>query len=140
LTFSASPIYDVLIFVRQKFTILSIWDNTYSTALEINSCSVSRVYTVLEKLAEVGDNYFQKIYNNNIIYLLNERGIKCSGESSRTMEKYGEERVFRHRGESKQMEMHIKIGTKVRIYFDIDPENQKIIIGYCGKHLRTVSG
>lgn len=102
----------------------------------MNDCSAERVYTVLKKLAIIGDIYFHQTSNNNIISLLKEEGVTCSRESSSTMNKYGEERIFRHRGQSRKMELHIKVGRHLRIYFDIDRENQKIIIGYCGRHLR----
>ncbi len=125
--------------VGEKFRIFNIWDNAYTSASNINGSSPERVYTVLEILAKVGDSYFQQTTNNSIVYLLNEEGVRCSGESSQTMDRYGNERVFHHRGKSSQMKMHLKVGRNLRIYFDIDIENQKIMIGYCGKHLRTVT-
>jgi hypothetical protein len=139
-TANCSNVSEALMVAGQKFVILNIWDNAHRTANDVNDSSPRRVYTILEILANVGDRYFQQKTNNGIIYLLNEEGVQCSGEYRGTMDKYGNERVFHHRGESKQMEMHIKVGRHLRIYFDIDMKNQKIIIGYCGKHLRTVTG
>ena len=95
---------------------------------------------MLEILAKVGKHHFQQTNNNGIIYLLNKEGVRCSGESDTTMTKYGNERIFRHRGETRRMEMHIKVGLQLRIYFDVDMDNQKIIIGYCGRHLSTATG
>ena len=125
--------------VDENFTILNIWDNAYTSASNINGSSPKRVYTVLKILAKVGNIYFQQANNNGIVYLLNEEGVRCSGESRSTMNEYGDERFFRQRGISRQMEMHIKVGRQLRIYFDIDTKNKKIIIGYCGRHLRTVT-
>jgi hypothetical protein len=140
-TVECSTVFDALMLVAEKFTILNIWKDAYTNASDVNGSSPRRVYTVLEILAKVGDSYFQQATNNGIVYLLNEEGVNCSGESRRTMDKYGCERDFHHPGEPvKRMEMHIKVGRQLRIYFDVDTENEKIIIGYCGKHLRTVSG
>jgi hypothetical protein len=140
-TVECSTVSEALKVAGEKFTILNVWDNAYTTASDVNGSSPRRVYTVLEILAKVGDNHFQQTTNNGIIYLLNEEGIRCSRESMKTMNKYGFERDFPRRGKPvKRMEMHIKVGRQLRIYFDVDTENEKIIIGYCGKHLRTVSG
>ena len=139
-TIDCSNVSDALMLVDEKFTILNIWDNAYTSVSNINGSSPKRVYTVLEILAEVGDRHFQQANNNSIISLLNESGVRFSKESSQTMDRYGAERIFRHQGESRKMEMHIKVGQNLRIYFDIDTENKKIIIGYCGRHLHTVNG
>ena len=135
-----STVSDALKFAGEKFTILNIWDNAYRTAFNANESSPKRVYSVLEILAKVGDRHFQQTTNNSIVALLQEENVSCSRESSQTMDQHGDERVFHHRGESRQMEMHLKVGRNLRIYFDIDIENEKIIIGYCGRHLRTVTG
>jgi hypothetical protein len=136
-----SNVYEALMLAGEKFTILNILDNAHKTALDINDSSPGRVYTVLEILAKVGEYHFQQTTNKGIIYLLNEEGVRCSGESRETMNRYGCERDFHHRGEPvRRMEKHIKVGQKLRIYFDVDMENQKIIVGYCGKHLRTATG
>jgi hypothetical protein len=131
---------DALSIAGENFAILNIWDRAYEAASNINHYLPQIIYTILEILAGIGSNYFQGSINNSITELLNQKGVRCSGESTPTMNKYGAERVFRHRGESRQMEMHIKIGLYLRIYFDMDTEKKKIIIGYCGKHLRTVTG
>ena len=139
-TIDCSNVWEALMLAEAKFTTLNIWDNASSSSVDMNSSSPRRVYTVLEILAEVGGRHFQQANNNSIISSLNESGVRCSRESSQTMDRYGAERVFRHRGESRKMEMHIKVGQNLRIYFDIDTKNKKIIIGYCGRHLRTVTG
>ncbi|WP_373546445.1 hypothetical protein [Chamaesiphon sp.] len=138
-TVECSTVSDALMLVAEKFTILNVWENAYTTASDVNGSSPKRVYTVLEILAKVGDRHFEEANNNGIVYLLNEEGVRCSGESRSTMNEYGDERFFRHRGLSRQMKMHIKVGRQLRIYFYIDTENKKIIIGYCGRHLRTVN-
>jgi hypothetical protein len=132
---------DALMFARTNFTILNIWNNAFTTAATIDRYLPKKVYTVLEILAEVGDLYFQGSIGNSIPELLRQRGVPCSRESMSTMGKYGYERDFPYAGKKTQrMDMHLKIGRKIRIYFDVDPEDRKISIGYCGQHLHTVTG
>lgn len=132
---------DALMFARTNFTILNIWNNAFATAATIDRYLPKKVYTVLEILAEVGDLYFQGSIGNSIPELLRQRGVPCSRESMSTMGKYGYERDFPYAGKKTQrMDMHLKIGRKIRIYFDVDSEDRKISIGYCGQHLHTVTG
>ncbi len=132
---------DALMFARTNFTILNIWNNAFTTAATLDRYLPKKVYTVLEILAEVGDLYFQGSIGNGIPELLRQRGVPCSRESMSTMGKYGYERDFPYAGKKTQrMEMHLKIGRKIRIYFDVDHEDRKISIGYCGQHLHTVTG
>lgn len=132
---------DALMFARTNFTILNIWNNAFTTAATLDRYLPKKVYTVLEILAEVGDLYFQGSIGNSIPELLRQRGVPCSRESMSTMGKYGYERDFPYTGKKTQrMDMHLKIGRKIRIYFDVDHEDRKISIGYCGQHLHTVTG
>jgi hypothetical protein len=132
---------DALMFARQNFTILNIWNNAFTTAATIDRYLPKKVYAVLEILANVGNLHFQGSSSNGIPELLRQRGVPCSRESVTTMGKYGHERDFPCSGKKPQrMEMHLKVGRKIRIYFDIDSQNQQIIIGYCGQHLHTATG
>lgn len=51
------------------------------------------------------------------------------------------QREFQYKGEMVPMLRHLKIGVAddlsktVRVHFDWDSEDEKIVIGYCGKHL-----
>ncbi|MCY7367176.1 MAG: hypothetical protein LH474_03400 [Chamaesiphon sp.] len=132
---------DALMFARTNFMILNIWNNAFTTAATVDRYLPKKVYTVLEILAEVGDLYFQGSIGNSIPELLRQRGVPCSRESMSTMGKYGYERDFPYTGKKTQrMDLHLKIGRKMRIYFDVDNENRQISIGYCGQHLHTVTG
>ncbi len=132
---------DALTVARQKLKILNIWNNAFTTAATIDRYLPRRVYAFLEILAEVGDLYFQGASSNSLPELLRKRGVPCSRESMTTMGKYGYERDFSCPGKKPQrMEMHLKVGRKIRIYFDVDSENQQIVIGYCGQHLQTATG
>lgn len=67
-------------------------------------------------------------------------GIGCnvSPESESTLQKYGEERTFLcPDGVQRTFSWHAKVG-KWRIYFDPTPGPERMLVGYVGKHLRTV--
>jgi hypothetical protein len=62
----------------------------------------------------------------------------ASGESIPTLQQFGDERTFRcPDGEDRIFDWHLKRGT-FRIHFFDFPGQRKILIGYVGKHLRTV--
>lgn len=48
---------------------------------------------------------------------------------------------FQYKNEFRQFSKHLKLGFKkstaetIRIYFDYDSHDQKIIVAYCGPHL-----
>ena len=66
----------------------------------------------------------------------NSTSLRISPESKGTMEKYYNERLFKMPdGSTKCFELHIKTGD---LRFHLYPENNKIYIGYIGKHLPTV--
>jgi hypothetical protein len=61
-------------------------------------------------------------------------------ESAATLERYGDERTFRcSDGQNRLFSWHVRVGVEGwRIHFFPVPEERKIIVGYVGKHLRTV--
>jgi hypothetical protein len=52
------------------------------------------------------------------------------------------QRCFEYRGERREFQKHLRIGFKesasetLRIYFDFDTSEKKIVIAYCGPHLK----
>lgn len=65
---------------------------------------------------------------------------KVTGESTATMQKYGGERVFRSSfGTNEVFEKHARLQSGGRIHLREIVEQQRIEIGYVGKHLRIVS-
>ena len=52
-------------------------------------------------------------------------------------------RTFNYQSRPVHMPMHLKIGRGdgagegIRVHFEWDDESQRVIIGYCGKHLDT---
>ena len=70
----------------------------------------------------------------------------ANSESSETMKKFKQNRIFEFDGEKFEMQPHIKIGNamhpgrNLRIHFVFDSKREKFLIGHCGKHLPTASG
>ena len=71
----------------------------------------------------------------------------ANSETSATMRKHGDTRIFKFDGEKIEMQPHIKIGgghrhpgRTLRIHFLFDKKREKFLIGHCGKHLPTASG
>jgi len=120
---------------------LEIWESAFQSALKIDRYQPDRVYSSLVALDEAGHAYFGKTMDISIQEFLKSRKcIYTPRESPSTLNRYGEERFFRNKGETRQMFKHLKIGRKLRIYIEFDEEKNKVLIGYCGKHLNTVTG
>jgi mRNA-degrading endonuclease RelE of RelBE toxin-antitoxin system len=133
--------------LRDEFSILEIGSDALKYAKDLNDHHAAKVYEQLSKLAKFGYEYFQvrrTILGNDILLELNNRGIESSDESKRILDKIKKNkgsslqmrRFSTLNGKSKQMTYHIKIGgNEVRIYFYFCTETNKVLIGYCGKHL-----
>lgn len=86
-----------------------------------------------ETLAEKGDAEARKVFSNDE-YAAKESDTTNAG-------RLGEIRDFVYRGRKIRMNRHLKIGTAadrtrtLRCYFAWIPEEEKIVIGYCGEHL-----
>ena len=65
--------------------------------------------------------------------------LRISPETSQTMDKYGNERIFSlPKGGTQTFELHIKTGD-LRFHFYPENNTKKIYVGYIGPHLSTVS-
>jgi len=65
-------------------------------------------------------------------------GCDVSPESQETLRKYGEERTFLcPDGQYRVFSWHMKIGS-FRVHFDFSYSDECILVGYIGRHLRTV--
>lgn len=65
-----------------------------------------------------------------------------STESEETENKHGDRREFCHGERCVPMFRHLTFnnnGCSLQIYFEFDREQEKVIIGYCGKHLANAS-
>lgn len=75
----------------------------------------------------------------NINAIKQQYPLDISGESTRTMAKFGKERIFSlPQGGTKIFELHIKTGV-FRFHFFPDNATRKVYVGYIGTHLSTVN-
>lgn len=113
---------------------------------------------VEDQISRIGDSsYFNQIVdklrslNEATAQWQNENGdfsyksvnrdfpLRISPESDKTMEKYGNERLFSlPDGRREYFELHIKTG-ELRFHFYPNNIERKIYVGYIGSHLSTVS-
>lgn len=81
-----------------------------------------------------GDSEARKVFGKNE-YASNEGEIAGSNKRARLS------RTFEYKGENIEMMKHLKHGVKdsasetIRIHFEWDADDKKIVIGYCGPHL-----
>jgi hypothetical protein len=136
-----SSISDALKAAQESCSSLEIWGSAFDSAKGLNICSPNTVYRNLLILNHVGELYFcSNSLGTTFDMFLQSKGVSCSGESTTTLNCYGEDRIFRHHGISKQMSRHLRVGRRLRIHFDFDEKQKKVQIGYCGNHLRTANG
>ena len=90
------------------------------------------------KLITGGDNLARTVFGKN------EYAAKES-ETVMTNKAMRRQRTFTYEGEDNEMFRHLKIGIDddvtrtIRVHFHWDSGKQKIVIGYCGKHLSVSS-
>jgi hypothetical protein len=141
ISISFSTVFQALQAAEEHFSILEIWDSAKRSAFTLNFYLPNRVYRDLAVLAEVAKSFFERSVGNDLDAVFRNRGVKyVPRESHATMSRYGHERRFCHSGRREQMTQHLKIGNYLRIYFQFDDQQQKVLVGYCGKHLRTITG
>jgi hypothetical protein len=133
---------DALKTAQEHFPALEIWENTYKEALTCLSSQPVGVYNALLKLSKVSYLHFnQELDGECFLQRLGKERVRCSRESDSTMRHPMLSRLRKFNngdGVSITMSKHLKIG-ELRIYFEIDDEDRKVKIGYCGKHLPTSS-
>ncbi|MGH7170861.1 MAG: hypothetical protein ACRELG_11330 [Gemmataceae bacterium] len=126
--------------------VLVIWEGARRSAELSPFRTPSKVYRALQAIAEVGRSYFQARDGGPPLGPV-ERAFACrvpfkytGFESQTTLHLYGAERVFHHEDQSRQMQRHLTLGggdtnNCLQIYFDFDDAGQRVLIGYCGRHL-----
>ncbi|HWG42758.1 MAG TPA: hypothetical protein VN688_08230 [Gemmataceae bacterium] len=126
--------------------VLMIWEDARLSAEASPFRTPGKVYRALEAIAEVGRDYFQAKDGGPPLGPV-ERAFACrvpfkytGFESQMTLNLYGAERVFHHDDQSRQMQRHLTLGggdtnNCLQIYFDFDDASQRVLIGYCGRHL-----
>lgn len=126
--------------------VLVVWENARRSAELSPFRTPAKVYRALQAIAEVGRSYFQARDGGPPLGPV-EHAFACrvpfkytGFESQTTLHLYGNERVFHHEDQSRQMQRHLTLGggdtnNCLQIYFDFDDAAQRVLIGYCGRHL-----
>jgi predicted nucleic acid-binding Zn-ribbon protein len=127
--------------------VLVVWEDAYRSAERSTSKVSGKVFRALQAIAEVGREYFRAQRSGAPLGRVDQAfsrriPFKYSAfESQTTMSMYGEQRVFHHLGKSRQMQRHLTLSgggetsNCLQIYFDFDEESERVLIGYCGRHL-----
>lgn len=126
--------------------VLTVWDDAWESARESMYSSPESTYRALQAIAEVGRDYFSSQAGGRSLgpIELAFRGrvpFKYANfESQTTLARYGDERIFHHHNESRQMQRHLTLGGGQRnnclqIYFEFDDVTRRVLVGYCGRHL-----
>lgn len=121
---------------------LIILDTALNSARESDRGSFRHGETAFKLMQSLGAEYWEAlasgkpdqtargVFGNS--YAAKEAGLSKDGKKART---------FRYLNEDIFMEKHLKIGIKdsfaetLRVHFEWLPEEQKIVIGHCGKHI-----
>jgi regulator of replication initiation timing len=129
--------------------ILTIWDSAKEAAARSQFGRPGDVYLALAAIAQIGRDYFAASDRGEAMGAwrdaFRQYGIDFKPtEHQVTRSMYGSDRDFRHQGRKQRMLKHITLGRNntvhtLQIYFDVDRDNRRIDIGYCGKHLRCYS-
>jgi len=134
------------------FTFRDFWERRHALFPNLVLCGdvetqISRIgdsglfNQIVEKLREL-NNAVKKWDAGNFNYkaINREYPLRISPESSLTMDRYGNERLFSlPDGRRECFELHIKTGD-LRFHFYPDNENKTVYIGYIGPHLTTITG
>ncbi|GAB4217698.1 MAG: hypothetical protein OHK0012_23100 [Synechococcales cyanobacterium] len=130
-------VHSALTYARNQLPILDIFSTAFDSALTCHPGGAYpvKVYEALAKLAQLSQQKFQEPLNKDFIIAMREQGVQCSRESYTVMHRLRHTRTF----QGHVMDLHIKIGYAVRIYFELDETAQKVRIGYCGNHLPIAS-
>ncbi len=150
-----NTVIEALEFAEYLFSdILEIWDSARASAYQINFPRPHDVYRNLQALAWIGQRFFQNNgeLGQGLYEALGE--LQCDYSSRESDATQNNARLLNQRNfyhntdnqtEQKIMLQHLKVGTgrgadqNLRIYFDLNREKQRVEIGYCGRHLDTVS-
>lgn len=124
---------------------IEIWPTAEESAKGSDFARPEEVLEALEALAELGVAVREARHGGQPTGpwrgFFDARGIKYSAnESESTLNQYGASREFSHEGRQLQMVKHLTIGGGsrrdcVQIFFEFDERTEKMLIGYCGRHL-----
>lgn len=126
--------------------VLAVWEDAERSAEQSSFGSPAKVFQALEAIAEVGRAYFKARNGGPPLGPMDRAFLSripfkyTCFESPTTLSLFGAERVFHHGGQSRQMQRHLTLGggttnNCLQIYFEFDDPAQRVLIGYCGRHL-----
>ncbi len=120
-----------------------ILESAYSSAREVENFRQGRrlldmlrrlVTDFRDNMIKGGDSVARKMFTNNE-YSATESETVISNPD------YRRKRTFLYEGEQVEMFRHLKVGiddnttVTIRVHFFWDGQKQKVVVGYCGKHL-----
>jgi hypothetical protein len=124
---------------------IDVWRSAEESAVKSAFARPSQVYQALLAIKEVAEAYFKSKATGRSMgpwdKAFTDKGFKYAAtESQNTLNMYGDERVFVHKGQKLQMLRHITMGggdrqNCLQIYFEVHEGLQRVMIGYCGMHL-----
>lgn len=103
-------------------------------------------HSLLEALYKLGNEFLPAYLKNGDVKAIFGTSIYAAKESGQTMDnlRYKKQRTFSYNGKEITMWKHLGWGVAdntregLRLYFEVDRENEKIVIGHCGAHLDTI--
>jgi len=144
---SFATVADALRAAADEFAdVLVVWEDAERSAEQSLFGSPGKVFQALAAVAEVGRAYFAARDGGPPLGPVDRAFLglvpfkyPCF-ESQTTRNLFGAERVFHHRGQSRQMQRHLTLGggttnNCLQIYFDFDNAARRVLVGYCGRHL-----
>ena len=142
-------LYEAVEHSTQEFDNLRFFSNAEQLAKASTFPRPSEVYDAFNTLNDCAIERMNGSLGKGVKEWLKERGIDYSPrESDSTMGKYGEQRLFYDQDKRRRIEMqsHLKLGgglgehNQLRVHVSWDEDENKWLIGYIGRHLRTVTG
>lgn len=123
-----------------------ITETTRRAAAESPYRNANKVLTAFEALAELATAYFATVpagqYVGPLEPFFRARGALdyAVGESMSTMGRFGGQRTLTYNGRAVTLERHLTLGGGSRenclqLFWEFEPEQQKILVGHCGLHL-----
>ncbi len=144
-----SSVYDVVNYAEEKLPGIRFFSLARERAKGSQFQRYNEVYEAFLALNECAAERSQDSLRKSVKEWLSDRGIDYSPhESKSTMGKYGDKRMFHDEITKDRVEMqeHVKLGgglgehNQLRIHMKWEPEEGRWLVGYIGRHLKTVTG
>ena len=144
-----NSVFDVVRHAKENLTGIRFFSNAEQLAKGSQFGRCNDVFEVFQALDDCATERNRGPLLKDVHEWLSDRGIAYSPrESQSTMGKYGNKRQFHDEIAKVRVEMqeHVKLGggrgeqNQLRIHMKWEPEEQKWLIGYIGRHLQTITG